>query len=81
MSLPLPPPPRRSRELLPALAFLAPAAVVLAAVVALPIGYAFWLSLHRWNLLAGVKRWTGLGNYIAILTAPATLQTVRLALW
>jgi ABC-type sugar transport system permease subunit len=81
VSLPLPPLPRRSRELLPALAFLAPATVVLAAVVALPIGYAFWLSLHRWNLLAGDKRWTGLGNYIAILTDPATLQTVRLTLW
>ena len=54
-----------------ALAHIAPALVVLLAIFVYPLGGAFWTSLHRWNLISNVKRWTGLGNYAAIFADPA----------
>lgn len=43
-------------------AFLLPALVLFVFVVAYPLGWALWLSLHDWNFL-GRKVWIGLGNY------------------
>jgi multiple sugar transport system permease protein len=53
------------------LAFLlvAPAATVMLAVTAYPIGYAVWLSLQRNNLATpNDTAFIGLGNYQTILT-------------
>lgn len=53
------------------LAFLlvAPAAILMLAVTAYPIGYAVWLSLERYNLATpGDTAFIGLGNYLTILT-------------
>ena len=59
---------RRSER---ALAFIlvAPAALVMLAVTAYPIGYAVWLSLQRSNLATPDEtKFIGLGNYQTILT-------------
>lgn len=52
-----------------AFALVAPAALLLLAVTAYPIGYAVWLSLQR-NILTAPSetRFVGLGNYQTILT-------------
>src|SRR6201999_1389878 len=55
------------------LAFIlaAPAALLMLAVTAYPIGYAIWLSLQRNNLTTpNDTRFIGLGNYQTILTHP-----------
>jgi len=52
-----------------AFALVAPAATLMLAVTAYPIGYAMWLSLQRNNLAAPhYTRFIGLGNYQTILT-------------
>ena len=49
----------------------APAVLVMLAVSAYPVGYAVWLSLHRYDLRFPDQRgFVGLGNYAAVLTAP-----------
>ena len=46
----------------------APAAIVMLAVTAYPIGYAVWLSLHRADLrFPDATRWVGLDNYRTVL--------------
>lgn len=48
---------------------IAPAVVLMLAVTAYPIIYAFWLSLHRYNLASPADTaFIGLGNYATILT-------------
>ena len=48
---------------------IAPAVVLMLAVTAYPIGYAFWLSLHRYNLASPADTaFVGLGNYQTVLT-------------
>jgi ABC-type sugar transport system permease subunit len=63
-----------------AFAFMAPALVALVAIFIYPLGYSFWLSLLRWNLISGAKRWTGIGNYLQILSDPSLLVTIRVTL-
>ena len=48
---------------------IAPAVILMLAVTAYPIIYAFWLSLHRYNLASPADTaFIGLGNYQTILT-------------
>ena len=63
-----------------ALAFMAPAILTLVAIFIYPLLYSFWISLQRWSLISGVQKWTGLGNYAAILTDPALPTTLRVTL-
>ena len=51
--------PRRRRRA--GLAFVAPTALFLAAVIVFPLGHAFWTSLHRVRGLNAT--FVGLGNY------------------
>ena len=52
-----------------AFVLVAPAALLMLAVTAYPIGYAVWLSLQRNNLATpNDTRFIGLGNYQTILT-------------
>ncbi|UMB70927.1 carbohydrate ABC transporter permease [Mycobacterium paraterrae] len=52
-----------------AFVLVAPAALLMLAVTAYPIGYAVWLSLQRNNLTTpNDSRFVGLGNYQTILT-------------
>lgn len=49
----------------------APAVLVMLAVSAYPVGYALWLSLHRYDLRFPDQRgFVGLDNYVAVLAAP-----------
>ena len=48
---------------------IAPAVILMLAVTAYPIGYAIWLSLHRYNLASPADTaFIGLANYQTILT-------------
>lgn len=56
---------------------VAPALAVMALVAAFPIGYAIWLSLHKYSLKqAGLSKWVGLENYTTALTSPAWWSAV-----
>lgn len=51
------------------LLLVAPAAIVMLAVTAYPVGYAVWLSLQRYDLrFPEERRFVGLSNYIAVLS-------------
>ncbi|MFD9889875.1 carbohydrate ABC transporter permease [Amycolatopsis sp. NPDC059027] len=55
-----------------------PAMVVLLALVAYPIGYSFWVSLHRQNLKRPkATRFIGLDNYLSLWHDPAFLGSLR----
>jgi multiple sugar transport system permease protein len=61
-------PPRRTsarlrRNQLAGLLFVAPALFLVLLFFVIPLGMAFWMSLHNWPLL-GKSRFIGLGNYI-----------------
>ena len=54
-----------------AAAMLAPSLIVIAAVAAYPIGYAFWLSLTEYSLRTpGLWRFAGFDNYSEALSSP-----------
>lgn len=58
---------RRIRALAAApTAFLAPAAILLAAVTLYPIIYVFWLTLQRYSLIAGPSSFTGIDNFVRL---------------
>ena len=59
---------RRLLENLEAYAFLLPAVTILAIFHLFPIGYAFVVSLLRWNLIDPVRPFVGLANYRQLLT-------------
>ncbi|MBN1956159.1 MAG: sugar ABC transporter permease [Anaerolineae bacterium] len=59
---------RRRREASQAYLFLAPALVILFTFNILPIGYAFYISLHRWRAVRG--SFIGLENYLQLLGSP-----------
>jgi alpha-glucoside transport system permease protein len=61
----------RNRRLVVAL-FLGPALVALTALVAYPIGYTAWLSLHSGDN----GRYVGLDNYQTMFTSPETLHAI-----
>ncbi len=65
--------PRRSRlrYALIVLAFLLPSAVPLTLFTLVPMGAAFWVSLHEWNLI-GPMKWVGLDNYVSLAGDPDT---------
>src|ERR1700712_2325806 len=60
-----------------ALLYVAPALAVLVAIFLYPIADAFWTSLLRWNLISGVKRWTGFDNYAAVLADRSFPEVIR----
>jgi alpha-glucoside transport system permease protein len=61
------------RRLLIALAFLAPALVLLGVLVAYPVMYSVWRSLYD----AAGSNFLGLGNYVTMFTDPATFVSIR----
>jgi multiple sugar transport system permease protein len=55
-----------------------PALIVLLALVAYPIGYSFWVSLHRYNLKRPKAiRFNGLDNYLSLWQDPEFLSSLR----
>jgi len=59
---------RRIREALQAYLFLLPGTLLLLAFNLLPVGYAFYISVHKWRIQRG--DFIGLGNYLKALGAP-----------
>ncbi|MBD0415599.1 carbohydrate ABC transporter permease [Oryzicola mucosus] len=56
---------RQRRKQLAGLLFIAPALILVATFFVIPLGMAFWMSLHNWPLL-GRPRFIGFGNYIRL---------------
>jgi len=57
-----------------------PALVVVLALIAYPIGYSFWLSLHRYNLKRpDLYRFVGIENYREILTDRVFLNSLTVS--
>jgi multiple sugar transport system permease protein len=50
--------------------FVAPAVAHLCIFLLFPIGYAFYLSLHKWDVLKANKPFIGLGNYVHLMHDP-----------
>ncbi|MDR5696017.1 MAG: sugar ABC transporter permease [Armatimonadota bacterium] len=59
----------RTRHVLWAFAFLAPAFVLFFFIVVYPLGWALALSLQDWSFF-GAKRFIGLGNYVRLWNDP-----------
>jgi multiple sugar transport system permease protein len=56
----------------------APAMIVIGLLVAYPIGYSFWLSLHRYNLkLPALERFVWFQNYVSLVSEPVFLSSLR----
>lgn len=66
---------RRKTQAVP-YAFLAPAALLLLVFALYPIGFACYMSFHRWRILGGAD-FIGLGNYLRVLES----NEFRMALW
>jgi multiple sugar transport system permease protein len=62
---------RRRQETLQAYLFLAPATTLLFVFGILPVGYALYISLHRWRIQRGA--FIGLENYTRLLGAPTNV--------
>jgi len=55
----------------------APAMITMLAVTAYPIAYAFWLSLHRFDLRFPDERsFVGIANYVSVLTSEVWWQSL-----
>lgn len=71
---------RRNRlQLLEPALYIAPAFLVLAAILAYPLGHSFWLSFHEWTLRgfrSGVP-WVGLDNYAGLFTNAEFASSLR----
>lgn len=61
---------RTSRQLWLALPFLAPALLLVASLLLLPVAYNVWLSLTHWQLFQGQDEFAGLHNYSQLWTSP-----------
>ena len=57
---------RLRRKQLAGLLFVAPALILVILFFLVPLGMAFWMSLHNWPLL-GRPRFIGLGNYLNLM--------------
>ncbi len=62
---------RRTREAIQAYLFLAPAIIILFVFAILPVGYALYISLHKWRIQR--ERFIGLENYISLLGSPLSM--------
>jgi multiple sugar transport system permease protein len=72
---------RRRDERRLGLLLVAPAAIVMLAVTAYPIGYAIWLSLHRADLrFPDANKWVGLDNYTSVLSSDLWWKDLRTTL-
>ncbi len=65
---------RRTREALEAYAFLLPGTLILLAFNLLPIGYAFYISLHQWRIRKGA--YIGFANFLKALGTPIDILYV-----
>ncbi|MFZ5808575.1 MAG: carbohydrate ABC transporter permease [Chloroflexota bacterium] len=71
---------RRREELAVTIFLLAPATLIMAAVMVYPMVSSFWISLHLWDLTKPQlgHPFAGLMNYLAILKDPAFWQSAQI---
>jgi multiple sugar transport system permease protein len=55
---------------------LLPATAGLIVFTFAPLAYAFWISLHDYQLLSGQLTWLGAGNYVRILADPVVAKSL-----
>jgi multiple sugar transport system permease protein len=61
--------------------FILPAMVILSVFIFYPIGRAFWLSFHDWDVIRPTKPWVGLENYRTLLDHPDFEIALRNTIW
>ena len=61
---------RQSRSRLVALAFMAPALILVVGVLLVPVGYNVYLSFTNWRKFTGFNEFAGLNNYIDMGSNP-----------
>ena len=75
--------PRKFREYLTFLAFIAPNFILFAVFIFWPLIYSFYLGFTKWNMISPTKEFVGLDNYIKMFNDPvfwmASRNTVYLA--
>jgi multiple sugar transport system permease protein len=59
---------------------LLPATAGLIIFTFVPIVYAFWISLHDYQLLSGQLTWTGAANYVRLLSDPTVSKALVVSL-
>ncbi|MGI9862859.1 sugar ABC transporter permease [Moorella naiadis] len=57
--------------------FLSPVFLWMAVFVIFPVSFAFYLSLHDWNILSAEHSYVGLGNYLELLRTPDFLVALK----
>ena len=76
-------PPRKFKEYLTFLAFIAPNFILFAVFIFWPLIYSFYLGFTKWNMISPTKEFVGLDNYIKMFNDPvfwmASRNTVYLA--
>ena len=71
---------RRRRNQIAGLLFVAPALLLVLVFFVIPLGMAFWMSLHNWPLL-GKPRFIGVGNYVRLVQDAQFWSSLRFTVY
>ena len=71
---------RRRRNQIAGLLFVAPALLLVLVFFIIPLGMAFWMSLHNWPLL-GKPRFIGVGNYTRLVQDAQFWSSLRFTVY
>ena len=71
---------RRRRNQIAGLLFVAPALLLVLVFFVIPLGLAFWMSLHNWPLL-GKPRFIGVGNYVRLVQDAQFWSSLRFTVY
>ena len=71
---------RRRRNQIAGLLFVAPALLLVLVFFVIPLGMAFWMSLHNWPLL-GKPRFLGVGNYTRLVQDAQFWSSLRFTVY
>lgn len=74
-------PPRRRREYLTFLGFIAPNFILFGIFTFWPLIYSFFLSFYKWNMIAPTKEFVRLENYARMFRDPTLLLVSRNTLY
>ena len=71
---------RRRRNQIAGLLFVSPALLLVLVFFIIPLGMAFWMSLHNWPLL-GKPRFIGVGNYVRLVQDAQFWSSLRFTVY
>ena len=74
-------PPRRRREYLTFLTFIAPNFILFAVFIFWPLVYSVYLGFMKWNMISPTKNFVGFDNYIKMFNDPIWWQASRNTLY